>query len=121
MSRAKKHYDFNVEETEIDYEKKIITMIQFARKAGQIVYGFEATKKNIINGKIKLLLLTKDISQNTKDKIMKLMESVENVLPVKEYSTQEDLSIALGLPWTCIIGILDNNFAGKILNYINSN
>ncbi len=121
MSHAKKHYVFNIEEPVIDYEKKIITMIQFARKAGQIVYGFEAMKKNVINGRIRLLLLTKDISQNTKDKIMRIMQAVEIEIPVKEYSTQQELSTALGLPLTCIIGILDNNFAGKILNYINSN
>jgi ribosomal protein L7Ae-like RNA K-turn-binding protein len=107
-----------IELTDDEVKRKVLALLQFARKAGQLVHGFEACKKNIGSNKLKLLLLTKDISENTKDRIMKFRENTAPNLPVREYGTQENLSAALGLPWTAVIGILDNNFAGKIVSYL---
>lgn len=117
MPSAKKHYFSKPVEQEEDFEKKILTLMQFARKAGKLVHGFEACRKEISHGKIKLVLLTQDISDNTKEKMMRFMEETGKSIPTLEYGTQQEMSAALGLPWTGIIGILDNNFAGKILSY----
>lgn len=117
MTPAKKHYSGTPVEAETDNEQKILTLLQFARKAGSLVYGFEACKKEISHGKVRLLLLTHDVSDNTKEKIMRFLAEFGSNVPILEYGTQQELSAALGLPWTAIIGILDNNFAGKILSY----
>jgi ribosomal protein L7Ae-like RNA K-turn-binding protein len=117
-----KHISWTLPETGIEdspevLARKILTLLQFARKAGKIAHGFESCKKNMSSGKIKLLLLTNDISDNSRTKIIKFMEDQEINIPVRNYSTQHELSDALGLPWTAIIGVLDNLFAGKILSY----
>lgn len=117
MPPKKKHYFDKIEEPEEDKDKKILNLMQFARKAGKLVHGFEACKKEISNGKIKLLLLTQDISENTKEKMMRFMEETGSNIKTLEYGTQQEISAALGLPWTGIVGILDNNFAAKILSY----
>ncbi len=118
MSPKAKHYTREIEAEPVDNEKKIFTLLQFARKAGMLVHGFEACKKNIVNGRIKLLLLTEDIGDNTKDKIMHVVETMEYPLPILTLSNQEEMSTTLGLPWTCILGILDSNFAKKIQSYL---
>jgi len=101
--------------------RKIITLLQFARKAGLLAYGFETCKIHLLSGKMKLMIYAEDISQNTKDRIMTVLGTSTPDIPVRQFSTQEELSAALGLPFTGIIGILDHNFAGKILSYFNSN
>ncbi len=118
MSPAKKHHVLQPIEQETDTEQKILTLLQFARKAGKLVNGFEACKKEILHGKVRLLILTQDISDNTKDRIVKFVIETDSRIPVHQFSTQEVLSAALGLPWTAVFGILDNNFASKIVSYI---
>jgi ribosomal protein L7Ae-like RNA K-turn-binding protein len=117
MPTRKKHYHREMELPAVDPVQKITALLQFARKAGQLVHGAEACKKNVASGKIKLLLLTKDISDNTRDRIMRITQEQERPVPVREFGTQQELSAALGLPWTAVIGVLDKNFAGKILSY----
>jgi ribosomal protein L7Ae-like RNA K-turn-binding protein len=114
----KKHYFEKIEEEDIDVRQKVMTLLQFARKAGLLAHGFEACKKEIGVGKVKLLLLTTDIAKNTKDKIMSVIKLTESRCPVHKFGTQEEMSAALGLPFTGIIGILDNKFAQKILSYL---
>ncbi|MFO7659723.1 MAG: ribosomal L7Ae/L30e/S12e/Gadd45 family protein [Candidatus Cloacimonadaceae bacterium] len=118
MAPAKKHHIFPPIEPEIDKEQKILTLIQFSRKAGKLVNGFEACKKEILNGKVRLLILTQDVADNTKDKIMKFVTETGIAVPTHQFGTQKELSAALGLPWTAVFGILDKNFASKIVSYI---
>lgn len=82
------------------------------------MYGFEPCIKNIASGKVHLLIMTTDLSTNTKDKVMNVIRSTECQPTVKEYGNQQQLSAALGVPFTGIIGILDNNFATKLLSYL---
>jgi ribosomal protein L7Ae-like RNA K-turn-binding protein len=118
MPIKKKHYFEKREEAEADPRQSVLTLLQFARKAGKMVHGFEACKREVTVGKVKLLLLTVDIAKNTKDKMKRVLKMMEATCPVFEFGTQEELSDALGLPFTGIIGILDNNFAQKILSYL---
>jgi ribosomal protein L7Ae-like RNA K-turn-binding protein len=83
-----------------------------------MAHGFEACKKELTAGKVKLLLLTEDIAKNTKDKMKNVLKTTEATCPVHVFSNQEELSAALGLPFTGVIAILDNNFARKLLTYL---
>jgi ribosomal protein L7Ae-like RNA K-turn-binding protein len=118
MPYKKVHYNVKPKPEIVDSDDRVITMLQFARKAGKLIYGFEACSRDINNGKVKLLLLTKDIADNSRDKIMSLIKNSELPLTVKHFGNRQDISAALGLPWTCIIGILDKNFAAKVLEYL---
>ncbi len=120
-SMKKSHYKLPDVEEEITPEllnRKIMALLQFARKAGKLIHGYETCKKHIQNRKIDLLVLAGDLSAQTRTKIVKSAQIAESRIPIKEFSTQEELGSALGLPYTGIIGILDKNFAGKILSYI---
>lgn len=114
---AKKHYFQKTVEPQNSNETKIVTLLQFARKAGKVAYGFEACKREILNGKSMLLIMTKDLSENTRNKIQKLSETASGRVVCKQFGTQEQLSAALGLPFTGLVSILDNNFASKIVTY----
>jgi ribosomal protein L7Ae-like RNA K-turn-binding protein len=114
----KKHYVREVEAEPVDMHQKVLNLLQFARKAGKIVYGFEQSKRSIVSGSVKLVLLTNDIADNTKDKINSIMQELERAPKIVRFGTQEELSSALGVSLTCIVGILDNNFARKILSYL---
>jgi ribosomal protein L7Ae-like RNA K-turn-binding protein len=115
---SKKHYFSKAELPEADKDVKVMTLLQFARKAGKLIHGFEVCKKEVMHGKVKLLLVTTDLSDNAKDKIMNVINLTGSTCSLQTFGTQEELSAALGLPFTGIIGILDNNFAKKILSYI---
>ncbi|MBM4399218.1 MAG: ribosomal L7Ae/L30e/S12e/Gadd45 family protein [Candidatus Cloacimonetes bacterium] len=115
----KKHVSVQPDEQFSEPQAKVLTLMQFARKAGKLVYGYEQCIKQMEKNKIKLLLYTTDLSQNTKNKLMNYLKHSDNILKMKEFGTQEELSASLGLPFTGIIGILDNNFASKIITYLN--
>ena len=121
----KKHKNiFNPEGLDLgptDFNQKTMTMLQFAGKSGKLVYGFESCKKNLLDGNIRLLILTKDIADNSRDKILYIVKESERNIPIVHFSTQGDISEALGLPYTAIIGVLDKNFADKIKEYLSDN
>jgi ribosomal protein L7Ae-like RNA K-turn-binding protein len=118
LTETASHLDLPIILTAEDYNKKALNLVQFARKAGQLVHGFETCKKNIANGKIKLLLLANNLAENSRGKIMHCISETGMSPEIRMFSTQEELSMALGLPFTGIIGILDANFARKIQSYL---
>ncbi len=98
-----------------DRAARIMTLLQFARKAGQLVYGHEICKKQMQSGNIFLLLTAQDLSEKTREKMRLAAQEAQK--PVRMFATQDEYGRALGLPRTGMIGILDNNFAQKILSY----
>jgi len=114
---GKKREQFQIPQMPIDPAQKIITLLQFARKAGKLAHGYEACSRQIRNDSIRLLILATDCSANTKDKMKNLIKRTGDRIPVKEFKTQQELSAALGLPLIAVLGVLDSNFAGKILSY----
>lgn len=96
---------------------KIITLMQFACKAGKLIHGFEACQRGLHHNLIKVLIVAEDISERT----MKTLEGINRSLdhPVKMISlgSKEELSAALGLPESGIFGISDRNFASRIIAY----
>lgn len=67
--------------------KKVISYLGFAKKSGKLVSGVNTCTFSMAKGKVKLMLLSEDISENSEKKIMKeirnimcLMCSTETVL-----------------------------------------
>ena len=96
---------------------RILTLMQFARKAGKLVSGYSACERAMHKKEIELLILAADSSERTRDKMKKLALSAGISGAVIETGSQQEISSALGLPVTGVFGIKDKNFAGKIMEY----
>jgi ribosomal protein L7Ae-like RNA K-turn-binding protein len=100
-----------------DYTVKMITLMQFARKAGKLVWGTEACLRNAQHGKLKLIVMATDTSTRTKKRVAGALQLQEAVPPSLELGTQSRISDALGLPETGVFGLTDRRFADKIKEY----
>jgi len=47
------------------YNEKVMGLLTICTKAGKAVYGFDAVKESILEGKAKLILLSCDVSPKT--------------------------------------------------------
>jgi ribosomal protein L7Ae-like RNA K-turn-binding protein len=100
-------------------ESKVLSLMRFARKSGALVFGFEAVKKLMLNRRVYLVLVTTDISDNTREKIQRL--ALEKKIPLIEAFTTLELSPELGLKPTAIYALKNRHFAEKILEYHSGN
>jgi len=96
---------------------KILTLMQFARKAGRLSAGMDACERALKHQNLRLIIVAADSSERTKTSLKRIMGNL--AIPVKliETGTKQELSVALGLPETGIFGISEKNFAAKIFEY----
>ncbi len=97
---------------------KIKTYLGFAIKSGNLYSGYDTCANLIKRNKLKLLILTEDASDKTKDKFTKLAEKYEVPLSFVDSSAlMEELT---GISDRNIYGISDNNLANAISKEINN-
>ena len=99
-------------------KNKVLSLMGFAKKSGNLVSGVNTCTFNLEKGKVKLMILTEDISAGSEKKIMKAIRKA-NVNFVK-YGTIDELSHATGECGRSVFGLLDDNFASSILNEIDN-
>lgn len=90
----------------------ILGLIGLAMKAGKVCFGADSVEENIIKQKVRLLIISEESSERTKNKFIKLCE--KNNIPVIIDGDIESLSKAIGKNNKAIIGIKDINFASSI-------
>lgn len=93
---------------------KAVNLMQFARRAGKLVHGFEACQQALGKNKLHLLVLAGDTSQRTAQGIMSKITESNSKITVLTMSSQAEISFALGLPLTGVFGISDKNFAEAV-------
>ncbi|WP_353892050.1 ribosomal L7Ae/L30e/S12e/Gadd45 family protein [Proteinivorax hydrogeniformans] len=91
----------------------MISLLGFARKAGKLNLGSTAVEKSIKADKARLVIITKDTSNNTKDKFY-TKASAKNIPIIEEYSRKE-LGNALGKGDVSVVSTADEGFAKAIL------
>ena len=96
--------------------KKIDSYLGFAVKSRNLICGYNTCVAAMNKGKIKLLLVAEDISQNTEEKILRAAEK-KRVL-CRRYGAVSELSRITGEENAGIFGIIDENFANVILKEI---
>lgn len=96
---------------------RIINLMQFARKAGKIVSGTEACLRALHRNSLYLLIMAGDTAPRTISRINNATLDSGGRIQVLQLSDQAELSAALGLPRTAIFGVLDKQFASKMLEY----
>ena len=96
--------------------KKVDSYLGFAAKSRNLVSGYHTCMHTIRQKKLKLLILSEDLSDNTVKKLSRLAN--ENEVPMRIYGKSEELSKATGSQERGIFGITDGNFADAILKEI---
>lgn len=96
--------------------QKIHSLLGIAMRAGKLVSGEDGTMIDLKKGKLNLVIIAEDASNNTK-KLFKDKSSFRHVNCI-ELSTKSDLGISIGKDSRAVIGIKDIGFANKIIQLI---
>jgi ribosomal protein L7Ae-like RNA K-turn-binding protein len=96
--------------------EKIHSYLGFAKRSGNLITGYNTCVSAINKKKLKLLILTSDISENTMKKMMK--ESEKNKVPYRVYGNADEISQITGCEGRGIFGITDENFSNIIAKEI---
>lgn len=86
-------------------------------KAGKVSFGADSVEETIRKRKVKLVILSEESSDRTKEKFKEICKN--NEIPVIVYGTIENLSKAIGKNNKAIIGIKDENLSESILEKYN--
>lgn len=81
-------------------------------KSGNVSFGADSVEENILKKKIKLVIISEDSSERTKNKFINICE--KNNVPVIIDGNIDSLSKAIGKSNKAILGIKDLNFAESI-------
>lgn len=93
-------------------EQRVYGMIGLAARAGKVASGSDVVIGAIRSGNVELLIITKDISRNSLEKILKNTGSKE--INCYSFGTSEELGYALGKPDRTAAAITDKSFAEGI-------
>ena len=94
-------------------KERAFGMIGLAARAGKVVSGSDSVIGAIRSNNVKLLIITRDISRNSLDRILKNMTG-ENEITCYSFSTSDELGDALGKPNRTVAAITDKSFAEGI-------
>ncbi len=109
------------EETVVNKEKtkdKLKSLLQFARKAGVVQVGFDATVRCCLKGKSYLILYAEDLAENSRKRLLRVIE--ETGLPAYEVLTKKDMSELFDRQEIGIISVNDVNFANGLKKHLKS-
>ena len=81
-------------------------------KAGKVCFGADSVEENIIKRKVKLVIISEESSERTKNKFIAICKKY--TVPVITYGDIDSLSKAIGKSNKAILGIKDINFANSI-------
>lgn len=93
-------------------ENKVLSYLGFAAKARKLVTGYNTCIYMMEKKKIRLLILTEDLSENSVKKMVSAAE--KHRVPCKIYGSREQLSRMTGNIDKGIYGVTDDNFAKVI-------
>lgn len=91
---------------------KILGLIGLAMKAGKVCFGADSVEEEIKNKKVKLLIISYEASERTKNKFKKIIPQYN--IPIIIDGSIEQLSKSIGKSNKAIIGIKDINLASEI-------
>lgn len=94
-------------------EEKLIRLLQFARRAGKLKFGISTLKT--LNRKIKVIIISKDISENNLKKIVKFNDSKSPVIQIR---TMKSIGESIGHDPVSVIVLTDADFSNGILKLI---
>lgn len=100
-------------------EKKILSMLGLAKRAGRVVSGEFSTEKAVKTGKAFLVLVAGDASENTKKMFRDMCQFYE--VPMGCIASKAELGHAIGQEMRASAAVTDENFARTIEDMIKEN
>jgi ribosomal protein L7Ae-like RNA K-turn-binding protein len=95
-------------------EAKLLGLLGFARRAGKITSGFDASMREVASGKARVVIITSDASPNTSEKMLQACLNYD-VPAVTIHSTMDDVGRAIGKASTAVAAITDRSFAKRVM------
>ena len=93
--------------------RKVLSLVGLATKAGNTVSGEFSTEKSVKQGKALLVLVADDASENTKKKFRNMCEFYE--VPIYFLADKEEMGRSMGKQIRASLAIEDENFATAII------
>ncbi len=97
-------------------EQSITSILGFAQKAGKLVSGEESTLGKVRRRQVKLVIISQDAAFNTADRLQS--KASYYGVPVCTVGNKIELGQAIGKSPRSVIGIIDENFAGKVKDLV---
>lgn len=97
-------------------DNKVYGLLGLARRAGKISFGTESSIETIQKGKAKLVIVTIDSSDRTKNNFEELSKKFN--VEFRIFGTIENLSKSIGQNNKAVIVIKDKNFSNEIVKKI---
>ena len=94
--------------------KGILTLMGFAQKAGKLAAGDAAVDNFLQKGKVALLILSEEVSENKK-RDWQLKADLAETAMVTLNASKLEMGLAVGMSPRGIIGIMDKNMAEAIM------
>ncbi len=96
-------------------EEDILKFLGLANRASKVVSGNDQIIDEARRGNIKLLIVARDISQNTFDKFLSVLTTFDREIPsAYRFADKRSLGNAIGRPDRALVGVTDEGFAGKL-------
>lgn len=97
-------------------EERLKGYLGLATKAGKLVTGYNTCLDMMPGGKLKLIILARDVGENTREKFRKKCEFYG--LPMRIGLEADEMSKAVGKTDKGIFGITDQGFAKSMMSVI---
>ena len=95
---------------------KAMSLLGLANRARKIISGEELVLKEIKSGRAKLVLLSKDASQNTSKRIQD--KCLYYKVPIVMINNREELGSAIGKEARVVVALNDAGFAKKLTSLL---
>jgi len=97
-------------------DERIYSFLGLATKAGKLISGEDTTERALKSGKVYLVILAEDASDNTKNKFINMC-SYRNV-QIRVFGKKDLLGKFTGKNQRSVIAIVDRGFAGHLAEMI---
>jgi ribosomal protein L7Ae-like RNA K-turn-binding protein len=94
-------------------QNKLLTMLGFAQKSGNLVTGENTVEMYLPRKKISLVIITTDASENTRQRFISMSERFQ--VPYIIWGDREILSHAIGKYNRAVYGVTNKKFSREIL------
>ena len=94
-----------------------LNFLGIAFSAGSLISGEEMVVKAVRSGKVSLVIIAEDLSENTYKKVTDKCRFYN--VECLQKGTSEEIGQAIGKSFRKVIGITDRNFAKALQNKIN--
>ncbi len=95
---------------------KVYSLLGLSKKAGKLVSGDETCERAIKSGKAVLVIVSKDASENTRDKFESMCKYRE--VCFRQYGEKQNLGRCIGKDIRSVVAIVSDDFKNGLLKLI---